>query len=169
MRKQLSGILFLVQGNLVMKKLPTADAAGSFTERLKKESSLETEAFLGVGPHEVAVEAGDVVHADAFRAGRLHIHTGSCSCQSLPLPSASSWYQDALGTFRLALRQQIEMGDLGGGEQHGGSVFTGGHACAAADAGMAASKAASAFTFPRRCCWRSARNRYARQYSLQRR
>ena len=30
MRKQLSGILFLVQGNLVMKKLPTADAAGSF-------------------------------------------------------------------------------------------------------------------------------------------
>ena len=42
---------------------------GVFTERLKKESSLETETFLGVGSHEVAVEAGDVVHADAFRAG----------------------------------------------------------------------------------------------------
>lgn len=118
---------------------------GVFTERLKKESSLETETFLGVGSHEVAVEAGDVVHADAFRAGSFTFILVRAVAEAFRFHLLHHG-QDALGTFRLALRQQIEMGDLGGGEQHGGGVFTGGHAGAAADAG-AASKAASAFTF----------------------
>ena len=97
---------------------------GVFTERLKKESSLETEAFLGVGPHEVAVEAGDVVHADAFRAGGFTFILVRAVAKAFRFHLLHHG-QDALGAFRLALREQIEVGDLGGREQHGRGIFAG--------------------------------------------
>ena len=73
---------------------------GVFTERLKKESSLETEAFLGVGSHEVAVEAGDVVHADAFRAGSFTFILVRAVAEAFRFHLLHHG-QDALGTFRL--------------------------------------------------------------------
>ena len=79
---------------------------GVFTERLKKESSLETETFLGVGSHEVAVEAGDVVHADAFRAGSFTFILVRAVAEAFRFHLLHHG-QDALGTFRQKAMEQL--------------------------------------------------------------
>ncbi len=71
---------------------------------------------------------------DFLGADRLALAVCWCSCRSPRRPAATMRTRAAV-PLGLALRQQAEVGDLGGGEQHGRGVRAGGHAGAAADAG----------------------------------
>ena len=97
------------------------------------ESGEHADGLGGAGDHVVAVELGDVVHGDTFRAsGFALILVGAVAeAEGVHLTHHG---EHALVLLRVALRQQIEVRSLGGGEEHGGAVFAAGHASAATDA-----------------------------------
>ena len=90
--------------------------------------------LLGLGNDEVAVEAGDVIDRDAFRAsGFAFVEVGAV---------AEAFYfhlvchgEYTLGTFRLALRKEVQRSDFRRGEEHGRGVFAGGNARSTSNAG----------------------------------
>src|SRR5690606_5296817 len=81
----------------------------------------------------VTVHHGDEVDRDRLGTGHLALAVVGAR------PEVLLHHLDhALGAgpaFGLALGEQVEVGDLGGGEQVGGAVRAGGHTGAAADAG----------------------------------
>src|SRR3954447_11383866 len=83
---------------------------------------------------QVVVEPGDGLHRDALRAGGGALTDVGATAEALPV-LLGDHVDHPLVALRLALREQAEVSDLRGGEQHRGAVRTGRDAGAAADAG----------------------------------
>lgn len=90
--------------------------------------------LLGLGHDEVAVEAGDVIDRDAFRAGGFAFVKVGAVAETFHFHLIGHG-KNALGAFGLALGKEVQRSDFRRGEEHGGGIFAGCHAGTASDAG----------------------------------
>ena len=91
------------------------------------------ELFLALRGDEMAVHATDVVELDVLRAlGRACAGVGAVAESELIHLGHHGAHAAVL--LDSALRQQSELADLSGDEEHRGAILAGCHACAAADA-----------------------------------
>ncbi len=90
-------------------------------------------AFEG-GQSVIAVEFGNKAEADFLGTDRFAGAGDGAGAEAL-LVHLADHGEGAPVLFGMALGQEVEVGDLGGNEQHGGGILAGGDAGAAADAG----------------------------------
>ena len=81
-----------------------------------------------------AVHLGDVIHGDTLRAGGLAFVKVRAVAEAF-LVHLGDHGEHTLLRLDLALRQEAEVRNLGGYEQHSGCVLTGGYAGTATDTG----------------------------------
>lgn len=96
-------------------------------------ANLRLPAFEQV-PYPLTVEAGDVLAFDLLGALRL-AGEGVGAATEAQLIHLADHLAHTVGRLGLALRQQAEVADLGGDEQHGAGVLARRHTGTAADAG----------------------------------
>ncbi len=92
------------------------------------------EEFFDVGDGVVAVHRGDEVEADALGAGRFTLTDVGAVAEAFRIHRIHH-AKGAAVFLRLALWEDVELGHLGRGKEHGAGVGAGGHAGTAADAG----------------------------------
>ena len=120
---------------MVKNKTPLPQWGAAFFYECKSYGLLNRfEEVFDLGAGVIAVELGDHIEGDALGADGLAFADVGATTEAFSVHGADHG-EGAAVFLDLTLWEAVHVGDLGGGEEHGGSVGTGRYAGATADTG----------------------------------